>query len=81
MPTRSYLSRIHDPSLRRLARRGGVKRMTGDVYNEARQILKSFLKDLLRDALVYANHAKRKTITSSDVVHALRRNNRQIYGF
>ncbi len=72
---------ITKPAIRRLARRGGVKRISGLVYDETRNVLKTFLQNVVRDAITYTTHAKRKTVTSLDVVYALRRSGRIMYGF
>ena len=67
--------------IRRLARRGGVKRLAGIVYEEVRGVLKVFLENVIRDAVVFTAYAKRKTTTAMDVVHALRRQGRTLYGY
>lgn len=67
--------------IRRLARRGGVKRISGMVYEEVRQVLKTFVEGVLRDATAYTEHAKRKTLTALDVVHALKKRGRVLYGY
>jgi histone H4 len=36
---------------------------------------------VIRDAVTYTEHAKRKTVTSLDVVYALKRQGRTLYGF
>lgn len=72
---------VTKPAIRRLARRGGVKRISGLVYDETRAVLKTFLTNTLRDACEYATHAKRKTVTALDVVFALKRQGKTIYGF
>lgn len=36
---------------------------------------------MIRDTVCYTVHAKRKTVTATDVVMALKRNGRVIYGF
>ena len=51
------------------------------VYEETRGVLKVFLENVIRDAVVYATHACRKTVTGMDVVYALRRQGRVLYGF
>ena len=81
MILRDNLQGITKPAIRRLARRGGVKRISGLVYQQVRQVLKVFLENLLRDAVSYTEHAKRKTVTTADVVHALKRQGRTMYGF
>lgn len=72
---------ITKPAIRRLARRGGVKRLSGLVYDETRNVLKVFLENIVRDAVTYTEHARRKTVTALDVVYALKRHGRTIYGF
>lgn len=72
---------ITKPSIRRLARRGGVKRISGLIYPETRTVLRNFLGLMIRDACVYCDHAKRKTVTAMDIVHALKRQGRTLYGF
>ena len=67
------LEGITKPAIRRLARRGGVKRISGLIYEETRGVLKVFLEGVIRDAVTYTEHAKRKTVTSLDVVYALKR--------
>ncbi len=72
---------ITKPAIRRLARRGGVKRISGMIYEEVRGVLKSFLETVIRDSVIYSEHAKRKTVTSLDVMYALKRQGRTLYGF
>ena len=35
--------------------------------------MKVFLENVIRDAVTYTEHAKRKTVTAMDVVYALKR--------
>jgi len=72
---------VTKPAIRRLARRGGVKRISADIYTETRNVLKSFLDNVVRDAVAYTEHARRKTVTAMDVVYALKRQGRTLYGF
>jgi hypothetical protein len=51
------------------------------IYEETRSVLKTFLEGVIRDAVTYTEHAKRKTVTSLDVVYALKRQGRTLYGF
>lgn len=39
---------ITKPAIRRLARRGGVKRISGLIYEETRGVLKIFLENVCR---------------------------------
>ena len=43
--------------------------------------LEVFLENVIRDAVTYTEHAKRKTVTAMDVVYALKRQGRTLYGF
>jgi histone H4 len=58
---RDNIQGITKPAIRRLARRGGVKRISGLIYEETRGVLKVFLENVIRDAVTYTEHAKRKT--------------------
>ena len=40
-----------------------------------------FLENVIRDAVTYTEHARRKTVTAFDVVYALKRQGRTLYGF
>ncbi|KAJ0750555.1 putative transcription factor Hap3/NF-YB family [Helianthus annuus] len=44
-------------------------------------MLKIFLENVIRDAVTYTEHARRKTVTAMDVVYALKRQGRTLYGF
>ena len=78
---RDTIQGITKPAIRRLARRGGVKRLSGLVYDETRGVLRVFLTDVIRDATAYMEHAHRKTVTFMDVLYALKRQGRTLYGF
>ena len=78
---RDNIQGITKPAIRRLARRGGFKRISGLIYEETRGVLKVFLEHVIRDAVTYTEHARRKTVTAMDVVYALKRQGRTFYGF
>ena len=80
-PGRPVLEGVTKPAIRRLARRGGVKRISYYIYDYTRDVLKGFLSSVIRDAITYTEHAKRKTVTAMDVVYALKRQGRTLYGF
>ena len=75
--------------IRRLARRGGVVRISGMVYDqvfrreggEVKGALGDFLNTVIRDAVTYTVYAKRKTVTAMDIVYGLRRQGIALYGF
>jgi histone H4 len=79
--TKEIILGITKPAIRRLARRGGVKRISALIYDEVRQVLRSFLETVIRDSVTYTEHARRKTVTAMDVVYALKRQGRALYGF
>ncbi|OWM64006.1 histone H4-like [Punica granatum] len=64
---------ITKPSIIKLARKGSVKRISGLIYEETRGVLKIFLKNVIRDAVAYIEHANRKTMIAMDVVSSTRR--------
>ena len=78
---RDNIQGITKPAIRRLGRRGGIKRISGLIYEETRGVLKVFLENVIRDAVTYTEHARRKTVTAMDVVYALKRQGRTLYGF
>ncbi|KAJ4903186.1 Histone H4 protein [Raphanus sativus] len=49
---RDNIQGITKPAIRRLARRGGVKRISGLIYEETRGVLKIFLENVIRDSVV-----------------------------
>ncbi|CAL5187455.1 unnamed protein product [Lathyrus oleraceus] len=81
MILRDNIRGITKPAIRRLARRGGVKRISGLIYEETRAFLRLFLTKIIHDAVSYTDHARRKTVTAMDVVYALKRQGRTLYGF
>jgi histone H4 len=72
---------ITKPAIRRLARRGGVKRISGLVYEETRNVVKDWLTLIIKDAVTYTDHAHRKTVSVGDVLQSLKRNGKTLYGF
>lgn len=73
--------RISTPSIRRLARRGGVRRMSFGISNEIRSILKAYIRNVLSKTMIYTDAAKRTTVTPIDVVHGLKAIGTTSYGF
>ncbi|KAL3074847.1 hypothetical protein niasHS_014292 [Heterodera schachtii] len=53
---RDNIQGITKPAIRRLARRGGVKRISGLIYEETRSVLKVFLENVIRDAVICIFH-------------------------
>ncbi|MGH0155855.1 UNVERIFIED_CONTAM: hypothetical protein FKN15_030091 [Acipenser sinensis] len=67
--------------------KGGAKRHRKVLRDNIQGITKPairrlvFLENVIRDAVTYTEHAKRKTVTAMDVVYALKRQGRTLYGF
>lgn len=78
---RDSIQGVTKPAIRRLARRGGVKRISGLIYEETRGVLRVFLENVVRDSVTYTEHARRRTVSAMDVVYALKRQGRTLYGF
>ncbi|KAF2708917.1 histone-fold-containing protein [Pleomassaria siparia CBS 279.74] len=67
--------------IRRLARRGGVKRISATIYDDVRMALKQRLESILKDCVALAEHSGRKTVTVQDVIFTLNRLGNPLYGF
>ena len=78
---RDSITGITKPAIRRLARRGGVKRISGLMYEETRTALRTFVHKVMNDSVTYTEHANRKTVTAMNVVHALKHQGKTPYGF
>ena len=63
-----------------MARRGGVMSISGNIY-KVRRILKAFLEEVIKDVLIFYQYNKRKTVTTIDVIYALKRHGHHLYGF
>lgn len=75
------LEGIGKPCIRRMARRGGVKRISGAIYGEARGVMREYMAGVIGEAIIYMEHAKRRTVTAMDVVNALKRRGNVLYGY
>ncbi|EPY23518.1 histone H4 [Strigomonas culicis] len=78
---RDNVRSITKGAIRRLSRRAGVKRISGEVYEEVRRVLKSYVESVVRSSCAYAEYAHKKTISASDVVNALRKRGQILYGY
>jgi histone H4 len=68
-------------SVRRLARRAGIKRISGLLYEEVRGVLKSFVEKVVADSVSYTEYARKRTVTTGAVVAALKKRGRMLYGY
>jgi histone H4 len=65
---RAQIEGITKSDIRRLARKGGVKRISSFVYDDARQILKNFLEEMLKRSITFCEYSRRRTVSGLDVV-------------
>jgi histone H4 len=72
---------ITNGAIRRLARRGGIQRISSGINNHVRDYIDDFLNSIVRDSLSYCEYRKALTITALDVVYALKKNGRTLYGY
>jgi histone H4 len=79
--TKPLIQGITKGAIRRLARRGGVKRISYQIYEYSREVLINFMEKLVRDSITYTEHGNRKTVTTMDVIHAMKRQGKAILGF
>ena len=66
--------------IKRVARRAGVKRMSKSCFGDMFGALKEYLDKDLKVAATYAEHSKRKTLTAGDVVQAVKKRGKALYG-
>jgi histone H4 len=81
VPSRADSIQVTKGALRRLARRGGVKRISSNSYTSVREFCDQMVSRVTRDSIVYAESAKRRTVTAMDVVYALKKNGKTLYGY
>jgi histone H3/H4/ubiquitin len=75
---RDNIQGVTAPAIRRLAHTAGVKKISGLIYEEIRGVLKIYLEKVIKDAVTYTEHARRKTVTVADVAAALAHQGRPI---
>ncbi|KAF1994781.1 histone-fold-containing protein [Amniculicola lignicola CBS 123094] len=78
---RDTIQSVTKGDIRRLARRGGVKRMSANIYDDIRAVLKQRLEVILRNIVAVVEYQGRKTVGVTDVIFTLNRLGRPIYGF
>jgi histone H4 len=65
--------------VRRLARRGGVKRISRDIKFEINKALKDFLRSIVERSVTFCEYAKRKTVTLQDVTMSCKSLGKTLY--
>ena len=76
---RGSLFKISQGDLKRLARQGGIKRISPSSLVEAREALYSFLKRTIKDAFFYCQHARRVTVSTNDIMYSLKKQGITMY--
>ncbi|CAG9465496.1 unnamed protein product [Pedinophyceae sp. YPF-701] len=66
--------------VKRLARRGGVKRIAGQVYETTNETLRAWLSSVIKDTVTLAEHARSMTVRPLHVFLALKRRGVSLYG-
>jgi histone H4 len=85
--TKDNIKGVTKPAIRRLARRAGVKRISGSVYDEIRKDhkdrgpLQHFLRTIVQDAVTLTQHTRANTVSTNAVIRSLRRNKKPIVGY
>lgn len=77
---RDNIKGITKPAIKRLARRGGVKRISNSCYQLTRTIVRAFLERIVKNAVLVSECANRKTVSAKDAVYALKKSGHTIYG-
>ncbi|KAK4617866.1 Histone H4 [Fulvia fulva] len=78
---RDNLQGVTEPAIRRLARRGGVVRVSSPIYEDIRNVIRTRCTNVIKKAVIYLEHANRTTVTAVDIVHALNSLGSPIAGF
>jgi len=71
---------VTKPGIRRLARRAGVVRVQGLMYNEMRGLIKVHIENIVKLAVIFMQYKERRTLMHSDVKEALRRLKLPVWG-
>lgn len=67
--------------LRRLGLRGGMRRISGSVYEKMRGDLEKLANKIVKDTVLHVELAGRKTVKVSDMLRALENNGIRIRGY
>jgi histone H3/H4 len=60
-------------TVRRLMRENGVEKASASAVEEVAMMLDEVVRDISNEAIVFRNHAKRKTVMKDDILIAMRR--------
>lgn len=71
---------ISKGSVRRLCRRAGIKRISGELYESVRKDCRDFVTKIVTGAITYCQHSRRRTIILPDMLNSFKIHNQYIYG-
>ena len=77
--TTNWKTAITKGSIRRIARRGGCRRIAANVYDEARVMINKFVENVMDDAVAILEMTSRRTVRVGDVLYALRKQDHTLY--
>lgn len=69
---RDNIQGITKPAIQRMAYKGGVKSMSGLIYEEIRGIMSVHLNKVMSASITYMENDRRKTVKDVDVISALK---------
>ena len=64
-----WISGNTKPANRRLARKGGVKQITSQIYEETQSVINTFMEKVVKDTVTYTECSRRKTVTALDMIY------------
>ena len=79
-PFKDSIKGISKPALRRLARRGGAKRVAAGCFEDVRNTVRQFVESVVYYALVYKGTRGASTVGLKDVIFALNRRGNPLVG-
>lgn len=68
---RDNIQGLTKPAIKRLLMRGGAERVSGLMYEEMRGVIKVRMENVVRDAVTFTEHARRKTVQVGDMQAAI----------
>jgi histone H4 len=66
---------IPGAAIKRVAKKSGAIRVGGDLIEAGNKVLSHFVDTIITDAVLYADHARRKTVMDGDITLSLKRHN------
>jgi histone H3/H4 len=62
---------MNNSALQRLAYKAGATRISSEVYNRIRSIGEQYLNSLVKYAIIYCDHERKKTISEDHAIHGI----------